>query len=50
MPWDLYSSLIDKIPLQFRNHELNERLLIKSNKQKQVLEKILKVGYRLGKI
>ena len=50
MPWDLYASLIDKIPLQFRNHELNERLLIKSNKQKQVLEKILKVGYRLGKI
>jgi len=49
-PWDMYTSLIDKIPLQFRNHELNEKLLIKGNKQKQVLEKILKVGYRLGKI
>lgn len=49
-PWDMYTALIDKIPLQFRNHELNEKLLIKGNKQKQVLEKILKVGYRLGKI
>ena len=50
IPWDMYTSLIDRIPLQFRNHELNEKLLIKSNKQKQVLEKILKVGFRLGKI
>ncbi len=50
LPWDMYTALIDKIPLQFRNHELNEKLLIKSNKQKQVLEKILKVGFRLGKI
>ena len=50
MPWDLYSALIDKIPLNFRNHALNEKLLIKAQKQKDMLEKALKSGLRLGKI
>ena len=30
MPWDLYTGLIDKIPMNFRNHALNEKLLIKA--------------------
>ena len=50
MPWDLYTGLIDKIPMNFRNHALNEKLLIKAQKQKDMLEKSLKTGFRLGKI
>ena len=50
MPWDLYTGLIDKIPMNFRNHALNEKLLIKAQKQKDMLEKSLKTGFRLGKV
>ena len=50
MPWDLYTALIDKIPMNFRNHALNEKLLLKAQKQKDMLEKALKAGLRLGKI
>ena len=50
VPWDCYTNLIDKIPLQFRNHRLNENLLIKAEKQKATMGSLAKVGYRLGKI
>ena len=49
-PWDLYSNLIDNIPVNFRNARLNEKLLYKSRKQKSTASSLLKVGYRLGKL
>jgi hypothetical protein len=36
--------------MNFRNHALNEKLLIKAQKQKDMLEKSLKTGFRLGKV
>lgn len=50
IPWDCYTSLIDSIPLQFRNARLNELLLIKASRQKSVLGSLLKTGFKLGKL
>ncbi len=50
MPWDCYTRLIDKIPMQWRNARLNERLLQKANKQKATLGKLLQTGFKLGKL
>jgi hypothetical protein len=50
VPWDCYTSLIDKIPLNFRNAQLNEVLLQKSAKQKSIAGKLIKRGFILGKV
>ena len=50
VPWDCYTILIDKIPVQFRNARLNEQLLIKAQKQKTTLGKLLQTGFKLGKL
>lgn len=49
-PWDIYTDLIDKIPVNYRNARVNEKLLHKSQKQKSTSSKLLQVGYRLGKL
>jgi len=49
-PWDLYTKLIDKIPVNLRDARLNEKLLIKSEKQKQSAGKLVTAGFSLGKI
>ena len=50
VPWDCYTKLIDKIPVNFRNSRLNELLLIKAAKQKAMAGKLLKAGFHLGKV
>ena len=50
IPWDCYTSLIDSIPIQFRNARLNEKLLQKAQKQKETLGKLLQTGFKLGKL
>ena len=50
VPWDCYTKLIDKIPVNFRNSRLNELLLIKATKQKAMSGKLLKTGFHLGKV
>jgi len=50
IPWDCYTSLIDKIPVQFRNARLNEAMLQKAQKQKETLGKLLQTGFKLGKL
>ena len=50
VPFDQWSSLIDKIPLNLRNASLNEVLLIKSDNQKRYLRKVVEAGYQLGKM
>ena len=42
MPWDCYTRLIDKIPMQYRNARLNERLLKKQINRKLLLESYYK--------
>ena len=49
-PWDVYTDLIDNIPVNYRNARVNEKLLHKSQKQKSTSSKLLQVGYRLGKL
>ena len=50
VPWDCYTSLIDRIPLNFRNAKLNEILLQKAEKQKAIAGKLVKRGFILGKV
>ena len=50
VPWDCYTRLIEKIPLQFRNARLNEVLLTKAAKQKEVAGKLIERGFMLGKV
>lgn len=50
IPWDLWTAQIPNIPVNLRNARINELLLFKSNKQKQVSRKLIEVGYKLGKI
>lgn len=50
IPWDMWSKLIDDIPLPMRREGINERVLIKSEKQKKYLRKVVEAGYLLGKI
>jgi len=50
VPWDCYTTLIDKIPLNFRNSKLNEVLLQKAAKQKATAGKLLQTGFKLGKV
>jgi hypothetical protein len=49
-PWDLYANLIPQIPVNYRNARMCENLLYKSKRQKETASKLLKVGYRLGKL
>lgn len=49
-PWDLYTSLIDKIPVNYRDSRLNETIIYKWIKQQQTALSLLKTGYRLGKL
>ena len=49
-PFELYGNLISKIPLNLRNARLNERILMKSEKQKITSRKLVQTGYKLGKI
>ena len=50
VPFDQWTSLIDKIPLNLRNASLNEVLLIKADNQKRYLRKVVEAGYQLGKL
>ena len=50
VPFDQWSSLIDKIPLNLRNANLNEVLLHKADNQKRYLRKVVEAGYQLGKL
>jgi len=50
IPWDMWTSVIDNIPLNLRRDGINERLLIKADKQKKYLRKVVEAGYLLGKI
>jgi hypothetical protein len=50
VPWDMWSNLIDEIPLNLRREGVNERILQKADKQKKYLRKIVEAGYLLGKI
>tara|TARA_B100000073_G_C23707207_1_gene562759 strand:+ start:115 stop:1101 length:987 start_codon:yes stop_codon:yes gene_type:complete len=50
VPWDMWSSLIDDIPLPIRREGINERLLTKADKQKKYLRQVVEAGYKLGKI
>ena len=50
IPWDMWSSLIDDIPLPIRREGINERLLAKADKQKKYLRQVVEAGYKLGKI
>ncbi len=50
VPFDQWSMLIDKIPLNLRNANLNERLLQKADNQKKYLRKVVEAGYQLGKM
>ena len=50
VPWDMWSNLIDDIPLNMRREGINERLLTKADKQKKYLRKVVEAGYLLGKI
>ena len=50
IPWDMWSNLIDDIPLNMRREGINERLLTKADKQKKYLRKVVEAGYLLGKI
>ena len=50
VPWDCYTTLIDKIPLNFRNAKFNEVLLQKAEKQKSIAGKLIKRGFILGKV
>ena len=50
LPWDSYSSLISKIPLNFRDARMNELILLKSEKQKRTSRELIKVGFKLGKL
>lgn len=50
VPWDMWTSLIDDIPLNLRREALNERMLQKADKQKKYLRKVVEAGYLLGKI
>lgn len=49
-PWELYSNLIDDIPVNFRDARICENLLLKTTRQKSTASQLLKVGYRLGKL
>jgi hypothetical protein len=50
VPWDMWSKLIDEIPINRRREGFNERILQKADKQKKYLRKIVEAGYLLGKI
>lgn len=50
VPWDCYTRLIDNIPLKFRDARVNEILLEKERKQKQMAGKLLERGFYLGKV
>jgi len=50
VPYDLYTNLIDKIPLNLRNARVNESLLLKADKQKRIARKVIQTGYILGKV
>jgi len=50
VPWDMWTKCIDDIPLPIRREGINERLLIKSDKQKKYLRQVVEAGYLLGKI
>ena len=49
-PWELYANLIPKIPVNYRNARVCENISYKSNRQKSTASKLIKVGYRLGKL
>ena len=49
-PWDMWGSAIDNIPLNLRRSGINERLLIKVDKQRKYLRQVVEAGYLLGKI
>ena len=49
-PYDMWTALIDDIPLNLRREGLNERLLQKADHQKRYLRKVVEAGYLLGKI
>jgi hypothetical protein len=50
VPWDMWTKVIDDIPLNLRREGVNERILQKANKQKKYLRKVVEAGYLLGKI
>jgi hypothetical protein len=50
VPWDMWGTMIDNIPLNIRNSGFNERILQKANHQKRYLRKVLEAGYLLGKV
>tara|TARA_Y100000592_G_C5460156_1_gene313563 strand:+ start:381 stop:1379 length:999 start_codon:yes stop_codon:yes gene_type:complete len=50
VPWDMWTKVIDNIPLNIRRDGINERLLLKADKQKKYLRKVVEAGYLLGKI
>lgn len=49
-PWDLYTDLIDTIPVNFRDAAINENLLLKAEKQKYISKNLLDTGFKLGKL
>ena len=50
VPWDMWTKCIDDIPLNLRKEGINERILVKADKQKKYLRKVVEAGYLLGKI
>lgn len=50
IPWDLYTPLMENIPARFKDGRLNEKILIKSNKQKAAAGKLITAGFSLGKV
>lgn len=49
-PWELYADLIPLIPVNYRNARVCENISYKANRQKSTASKLIKVGYRLGKL
>ena len=50
VPWDLWAQQLDNIPLNMRWQIFNEKILIKAEKQKKHVRKVVEAGYLLGKI
>lgn len=50
IPFDLYSNLIPKIPMNIRMAGINEQMLEKAEKQRKYFKKVIEAGYLLGKI
>ena len=50
VPWDLWAQQLDNIPLNMRWQIFNEKILVKAEKQKRHVRKVVEAGYLLGKI